>query len=160
MTQSLSSTASKTPAAEQQALACVEVLGRLAALFLERRRQLAESVGLSDQQWQLLEEIHTEHFMPSLFAARRESSAAAVSKIIRQLIDKGFIIAEIDRADARKRSYSLTPRGQDAVGQLRASRQQAIEQVWLSFDETELNQFQDFGGTLAERLNDWSLTKA
>lgn len=160
MSQSLPSSAPIQPAAEQQALACVEVLGRLAALFMERRRQLAESVGLSDQQWQLLEEIHTEHFMPSLFAARRESSAAAVSKIIRQLIDKGFMYAEIAREDARKRSYTLTPKGQTAVGQLRASRQQAIEQVWLSFDEADLNQFQDFGGALAERLNDWSLSKA
>ncbi len=146
--------------AQEQALACIEVLGRLTALFIERRRQLAESVGLSDQQWQLLEEIHTEHFMPSLFAARRESSAAAVSKIIRQLTDKGFIVAEIDREDARKRSYHLTDQGREAVAQLRASRQQAIDEVWLRFDESQLEEFKSFGDALAERLNDWSLSKA
>ena len=135
-----------------QALLAVEVLGRLAAVFAERRRQLAESVGLTDQQWQALEEIQTEHFMPSLFARERKSSAAAVSKILRQLTDKGLITAHVDNDDGRKRSYIMTARGQGVMKTLRAERQRAIEQVWLRFPQTELESFNQLGTRLAEGL--------
>lgn len=142
--------ASLTPQAI--ALGAVEVLGRLAAVFAERRRQLAESVGLTDQQWQALEEIQTEHFMPSLFARERKSSAAAVSKILRQLLDKGLITAHVSDGDARKRAYVLTARGQEVMSTLRAERKRAIEQVWLSFPEAELERFHELGSKLADRL--------
>lgn len=144
--------ASDATAHHAQALTAVEVLGRLSAVFAERRRQLAESVGLTDQQWQALEEIQTEHFMPSLFARERKSSAAAVSKILRQLTDKGLITAHVGNDDARKRSYVVTPRGQVVMKTLRAERQRAIEQVWLRFPQAELEAFNQLGSRLAESL--------
>ncbi len=63
-------------------------LGRLSELFQKRRVQLAESVGLTEHQWGVLEEIALDHFMPSMFARQRESSAAAVSKTLRQLLSR------------------------------------------------------------------------
>jgi len=48
-------------------------------------------VDLSDQQLGRFGEISSEHFMPSLFAKQRESSAAAVSKILRQLLGKDLV---------------------------------------------------------------------
>src|SRR5688572_30242053 len=58
--------------------ASIAQLQRLAELFQQRRQQLAKRAGLSEQQWRVLEEISTEHFIPSLFARSSESSAAAV----------------------------------------------------------------------------------
>ena len=58
------------------AIAC---LARLSEAYAGRRQELAASVGLTEQQWSVLDEIENEQFMPSLFARRRESSAAAVS---------------------------------------------------------------------------------
>ncbi|HSC86089.1 MAG TPA: MarR family winged helix-turn-helix transcriptional regulator [Polyangiaceae bacterium] len=141
---------------EGRALQAIEVLGRLAAVFTERRRQLAESVGLTDQQWQALEEIQSEHFMPSLFARERKSSAAAVSKILRQLTDKGLITSSVRGDDGRKREYEITGPGLRALGTLRAERQRAIEHVWLSLSPAHLTDWTTVGSELAERLETYA----
>src|SRR5688572_18298357 len=86
-------------------------LGRLSELFTQRREQLASRAGLTASQWNVLEEISTEHFMPSMFAKTEERSRAAVSKVIRQLLDRGLIRVAISAADGRQRDYALTADG-------------------------------------------------
>jgi DNA-binding MarR family transcriptional regulator len=136
--------------------AAIECLGRLAELYRERRAQLAASVGLTDQQWGVLEEIATEHFMPSLFARRRESSPAAVSKILRQLADKGLIVVAIAKGDGRQRKYSLAAKGKRAMDALRESREEAIREVWLKLPAREMRAFTGFGAELIRRLEDYA----
>jgi DNA-binding MarR family transcriptional regulator len=136
--------------------AAIECLGRLAALYQERREQLASSVKLSDQQWGVLEEIATEHFMPSLFARRRDSSPAAVSKILRQLVDKGLVVATIAKVDARQRNYALTAKGKRTMELLRESREAAIRDVWLGLNAGGMRAFTEFGKQLIERLEQYA----
>src|SRR5690606_17185496 len=126
------------------------------ALFEVRRRQLAETVGLTVQQWQVLEEVTSEHFMPSMFAEQRSSSAAAVSKILRQLTDKGIIVAHISDKDARQRDYTVTPFGKKLLAKVRKERQRAIDEVWLKLDKQQLMAFQTVGGSLSHRLEAWA----
>ena len=64
---------------------------RLAEVFQLRRAQRARDAGLTEAQYQVLEEVGSRSFMPSLFARRRESSAAAVSKVLRTLLDAGLV---------------------------------------------------------------------
>lgn len=128
-------------------------LARLTELYQHRREQLADSVGLSDPQWGVLEEIATLHFMPSLFARHRDRSPAAVSKILRQLLDKGLILAAIAKGDARQRRYSLTAKGKRVMDQLRASREAAVREVWLTSDRKALHQFTEFATELIARLD-------
>jgi DNA-binding MarR family transcriptional regulator len=130
----------------------IDCLGRLSEAFSERRAQLAQGVGLTDQQWGVLEEISTEHFMPSMFARRRESSAAAVSKILRQLNDKGLISVGVSESDGRPRKYELTARGKQVMAALRRSRERAIRDVWLPFDAEQVRQFINFSTLLVARL--------
>ncbi len=127
-------------------------LQRLTELFQKRRAQLAADVGLTEQQWGLLEEISSEHFMPSMFAKQRESSRAAVSKIIRQLVDKGLVWVSLAEQDARQRRYELTPKGRQVMTRLRKSRQTAIDRVWLTLDEKDVARFTRFADQLAEKL--------
>jgi len=107
--------------------AAVAALQRLADAFAERREQLAHSAGLSEAQWRVLEEIASEDFMPSLFARRRSRSPAAVSKVIRQLLDRELIEVGIADGDARQRRYRLTQAGRAAMHALRRSRERAVE---------------------------------
>lgn len=139
-------------AKRSSALACIEVLGQLADLFERRKRQLAEHVGLSVQQWHVLEVVQLEHFMPSLFAQAQDRSPAAVSKILRQLTDKGLIAASVSEVDARQRNYIVTAQGKEVLAALRADREAAIEKVWLNLTQDELNQFEALGRKLAERI--------
>jgi DNA-binding MarR family transcriptional regulator len=146
----------ETRSKQALALSAVEVISRLAGLFSVRRRQLAERAGLTVQQWQALESVQREHFMPSLFAAQRESSPAAVSKILRQLSDKGLIEAELSRVDGRQRNYTVTAAGRACLERLRAERTRAIEGVWMQLSEQELAQFEAVGKQLAERLEQFA----
>jgi len=136
----------------EQVHAAIAHLQRLTELFRRRREQLAASAGLTEHQWGVLEEISTEHFMPSLFAKQRDSSAAAVSKTIRQLVDKGFVSVSLDPSDARQRRYDLTAEGRKVMTLLRRSRKQAIDRVWMDLSPTQLRAFNGFAAQLTDRL--------
>jgi DNA-binding MarR family transcriptional regulator len=127
-------------------------LGRLADLFQRRRAQLARGVGLTVQQWRVLEEISTEHFLPSLFARQRECTAAAISKTLRQLIGKGLIRAAISSKDGRQRRYQLTGEGCRAIEQLRQDRRRAIRAIWSDLPADEVTRFARFAEELGDRL--------
>lgn len=135
------------------AIACLQ---RLTDVFQQRRVQLAQSVGLSEQQWAVLEEISSEHFMPSMFAKSRSSSAAAVSKILRQLADKQLVRSKVDADDGRQRRYELTAKGKAAMSALRQKREEAIGAVWAPLDATKLAAFTQFGSELTDRLESYA----
>ena len=136
-----------------KAIGCFQ---RLADAFHVRRAQLASTVGLTDHQWGVLEEIATEHFMPSMFARRRQSSAAAVSKTLRQLGDKGLIAASVDPQDARQRRYVLTAKGKRTMEELRTKRQKAIKIIWADLGRADLEAFTAFGTELTRRLEEYA----
>jgi DNA-binding MarR family transcriptional regulator len=127
-------------------------LQRLTDLFQERRAQLATEAGLTEQQWDVLERIATEHFMPSLFARRRESSVAAVSRLIRQLLDKRLVTASARDHDGRQRQYVLTAKGRRTLDALRAGRQAAIDVIWSSLDRGALATFTEVSAELIRRI--------
>ena len=130
----------------------IAALQRLAEVFQLRREQLARTVGLAEAQLRVLEQVSTESFMPSLFARRRERSAAAVSKVLRQLLDRGLVTASISRSDGRQRDYVLTAAGERLMAELREARRRAIDAVWADLDPAELGRFAAFSDELAARL--------
>jgi DNA-binding MarR family transcriptional regulator len=136
--------------------AAVACLGRLTEVFRQRRLELAAGVGLTEQQWSVLDEIEQADFMPSMFARRRDSSAAAVSKILRQLQDKELVVVSLSSSDGRQRNYELSPLGRRTLERLREQRQHAISQVWLEFPADEVVAFTRFGNELIERLERYS----
>jgi DNA-binding MarR family transcriptional regulator len=134
----------------------IEQLRVLAAVFERRRESLAREVGLTVEQWRVLEEVATEHFMPSMFARSRESSQAAVSKILRQLLDAGIIRSAISNGDRRQRVYALTAKGRRVLGELRANRQRAIDNIWATLPAGELAAFRNFARRLTARIEAWA----
>lgn len=131
-------------------------LNRLTELFQRRRGELAAAAGFTEQQWLVLERISTEHFIPSLFAEERESSRAAVSKIIRQLVDKGLVTVGLDRQDARQRQYTLTSLGKKKMAEVRRMREEAIDNIWMDFDHGDLTRFCDFSDRLIAMIESYS----
>ena len=132
--------------------AAIGSLGRLTDLFQRRRTQLARAVGLTVQQWRVLEEVSTEHFLPSLFARKRECTPAAISKTLRQLLGKGLIRAAISSKDGRQRRYQLTAEGRRVIEQMRGERHRAIRAIWSELPGEELAGFARFAGELGDRL--------
>ena len=131
-------------------------LQHVSELFLKRREQLARAAGITVQEWRVMEEINGENFMPSLFARERESSRAAVSKILRQLQQKGLIAVAISPQDGRHRDYTLTETGATTIRLLREARRRAIEAIWSGFCEDDLARFIDFTTRLTGKLEAYS----
>ena len=131
-------------------------LQRLTELFQARRAALATDAGLTEGQWEVLERIATEHFMPSMFARRRDSSAAAVSRLIRQLLDKRLVSASAREHDGRQRQYVLTAKGRRTLETLRASRQAAIDAIWTTLDQRALATFARVSGELIRRIEGYT----
>jgi len=127
-------------------------LQELADLFGRRRAQLAAGAGLRESEWQMLEEVAREHFLPSLFARERACTPAAVSKTLRALQEAGLVRARIDPRDGRQRRYSLTASGRRRLERLGAAREEALAAVWSDLPERELARFARFTGDLVGRL--------
>lgn len=131
-------------------------LQRLADLFAERRAQLAQGAGLTEQQWHVLEEIATEHFMPSMFARGRQQAPAAISRLIRQLLDKKLVSVSVSSHDGRQREYVLTAKGRRLLDGVRARRQHAVDAIWMTLDPKSLEHFTRFSGDLIDRLETYA----
>lgn len=127
-------------------------LQRLAEAFAERRRQLAATAGLTETQWRVLEEVGGEDFLPSMFARRRAVTAAAVSRTLRQLLERELVQARIGAEDGRQRVYRLTAKGRRALGRVHEAREAAVRQVWATLPRAEIEAFSAFSEELAERL--------
>lgn len=140
------------PRQRAETLEAIRSLQQLTELFGQRRRQLAREVDLTETQWELLEEVAEEHFMPSMFARQRSCSPAAVSRTLRQLQERGLVRASIGAEDARQRRYRLTARGRRLLERLRESRARAIAAIWEPFPAARLVAFRRFADELAERL--------
>jgi DNA-binding MarR family transcriptional regulator len=130
----------------------IDALLRLSELVERRRRQLARGAGLTDAQWRVLEGIEREHFMPSLFARDCETAPAAVSRTLRQLQERGWVLASISSGDRRQRDYRLTARGRQGLDRLRTAREEALEAVWDVLPARQVADFARFAGVLANRL--------
>jgi DNA-binding MarR family transcriptional regulator len=87
-----------------------------------------------------------------MFAKSEDRSRPAVSKVIRQLLDRGLVQVAISAADGRQREYALTADGRATLDKLRAERERAIEAIWLRLDPAQLEQFNTFSGDLVERI--------
>jgi DNA-binding MarR family transcriptional regulator len=118
----------------------------------ERREQLAGYVGLTEAQWNVLEEISTEHFMPSMFAKNEDRSRPAVSKIIRQLLDRNLVHVAISQNDGRQREYALTSDGSATLDKLRKERARAIDAIWMKLEPQALERFNSFASDLVARI--------
>ncbi len=137
-------------------LDAIAALQRVAELFSERRLQLARQSGITETQWQVLEEVGEESFMPSMFARRRSCTPAAVSRTLRQLLERDLVRASIGESDGRQRVYRLTPKGRRAMQNLAERRQQAIDSIWAPLRRSDLRSFTRLVNDLADRLEDYT----
>ena len=149
--------ATKNPSSETRR--AIAGLQRLADRLAERRAQLAQEAGLSEQQWRVLEEIAAPGFLPSLFARRTDVTPAAVSKVLRQLLEKDLVAVSISEQDARQRDYTPTARGRKLLARIEAARRDAVRTIWSALPPRDISQFADLAEELATRLESYARTR-
>jgi DNA-binding MarR family transcriptional regulator len=135
----------------------IEQLAALADVFDRRREALAAEAGVTVEQWRVMEEIATRHFMPSMFAKSRASSAAAVSRTLRQLLDAKLVTVAVSANDGRNREYRLTEDGARVFAKLRKSREDAIRSVWMELKGSEIEAFTEFARKLVDAIESYSV---
>jgi len=125
-------------------------MAALAEIF-ERRRRCLRATRITIEQWRVLEEISTEHFIPSMFArSQRQARRRRYSKILRQLLDSGLVSAAIGRDGPQESELQADrERTSHAAGSARRRRQAAIEAVWTGFSRDELASFSTFASKLS-----------
>jgi len=148
----------KSPGSEVRR--AIAALQKLADLLAERRAQLAAEAALSEAQWRLLEEIAAPGFLPSLFARRTDVTPAAVSKVLRQLLEKELVAVSISDRDARQRDYTPTARGRRALARIEAARQDAVKTIWSALAPQDVTRFADLSEALAGRLESYARTRS
>ncbi len=137
----------------QRAIASLQ---RLAEAFAERRRQLAAEARLTETQWRVLDEVGGENFLPSMFARRRSVTAAAISRTLRQLLERQLVQATIGADDGRQRVYGLTAKGLQALQRVHDAREAAVREVWATLPAAELEAFSAFSEGLAAKLEHYA----
>jgi DNA-binding MarR family transcriptional regulator len=135
----------------------IEQFSALADVFERRRETLARGAALTVEQWRTLEAVASEHFMPSMFARGRKSSPAAVSKILRQLLEARMVAVAVASGDLRKRSYRLTARGRRTLDNLRTARRDAIDAIWMRLPERDVETFSRFAQQLVASIEEYEL---
>ena len=138
----------------------IEQLRALAEIFERRREALARGAALTVEQWRALEAIASDHFMPSMFARGRHSSPAAVSKILRQLLEADLVTVGVASGDLRQRRYALSARGQRKIAALREARRAAIDAIWMDLPATEVAGFERFARRLIARIETYERGRA
>ena len=136
----------------QAGLAAIDALIRLTEAVERRRRQLARGVGLTDAQWRVLEQIAQDDFLPSLFARDRRVKPAAVSRTLRELLERDWIRPAPVSGDRRQREYRLTGKGRQVLARLARERERALVAVWDVLPPAELARFTGFATRLADGL--------
>ena len=131
----------------------------LAEIFERRREVLARDAGITIEQWRVLEEISTEHFIPVDVRAQPRQLGRCGFENTAPTARRGLVSAAIGRDDRRNRSYKLTAKGHRTLAELRASRQAAIEAIWTGFSRDELAAFSTFAIKLSDRIERYSRGK-
>ena len=149
-----------TPARDERIQRTIESLQGLVEIFEDRRESLARAAGLSATQWQLLEQVSRDDFMPSLFARRRDVSPTAVSRTLRRLLDRQLVDVQISPRDARQRLYRVTAKGRKALDAVHEERERAIHAVWEALSDADLTRFEKLARGLTERLRSYEADRS
>jgi DNA-binding MarR family transcriptional regulator len=80
----------------------------------------------------------------------------AVSRTLRQLLERELVRSEIGPQDGRQRHYELTRKGRKVLEDVAAARAAAVEEVWRAIPRSDLKVFSRVSGDLAERLEDYA----
>jgi DNA-binding MarR family transcriptional regulator len=95
-----------------------------------------------------------------MFARTSESSPPAVSRLIRQLMDRDLITVSVAAEDGRQRRYALTAAGRRLLDRLRAARARAIDTVWMDLPAGQVGAFVRFSDVLIPRLEAYAESDA
>jgi len=102
-------------------------------------RPILREAGLTDPQWRVLRVLQDGVDMdPSSIARAALLHAPSVTRILKELVDRGLVGRKIDSADGRRSNLILRPAGRKLVEQTAARSWVVVDQMSATFGERRL----------------------
>ncbi len=130
----VSSTAA-TVASERETVVCSLAALSLPLMWTLRQRamQVYEPFGVRPTRVLLMELVARGFDQPKVVAEMLEAVPPAVTAMVNELMDKGWLARESDPHDRRRARLRLTPSGNDAL--------QAMRRAWHDASRADLERF-------------------
>ena len=116
-------------------------------------RPVLRASNVTEQQWRVLRVLDdVEALDASGIAEQALLYAPTVTRILRELVDRGLVVRRIDANDGRRSIISITQEGHHLVEQTASHTRQLLDAYTKEFGEQRLNDFIEEARMLARAL--------
>lgn len=123
---------------EQTARSLADLTFTLLANCQQKEEKLAEVHGLTQAEFRCLRLFATDETINNkLIANRMNLSPSRLTRIIDGLVNKGYIVREINPADRRNMKLSLSQKGAVLVQQLNKAYINIHREILMDIDESQ-----------------------
>jgi homoprotocatechuate degradation regulator HpaR len=114
-------------------------------------RPILAAHDVSEQQWRVIRALSEQGTLDATDVAEKAFILApSLTRMIRSLEERGFIVKEKDEADGRRVLLSLAPAGRDVIDAVTPHSIRAYAEIDTRFGKTRRNQLLQLLADLAE----------
>lgn len=129
---------------------------KLLASCNEKEGRLAKSHNLTQAEFRCLKSIQEGEIINNReISTRLKLSASRLTRIIDGLVQKGYVVREIDPADRRNMRLSLSPRGVEFVRKMNEDYVEIHKEILKNIEENQHKQLIDAMTQLFTALEKW-----
>lgn len=111
---------------------------KLLASCHEKEERLAKSHNLTQAEFRCLKSIQEGEIINNReISSRLKLSASRLTRIIDGLVQKGYVVREIDPADRRNMRLSLSPRGVEFVRKMNEDYVEIHKEILKNIEENQ-----------------------
>ena len=111
---------------------------KLLASCHEKEERLAKSHNLTQAEFRCLKSIQEGEIINNReISSRLKLSASRLTRIIDGLVQKGYVVREIDPADRRNMRLSLSPRGVEFVRKMNENYVEIHKEILKNIEENQ-----------------------
>jgi homoprotocatechuate degradation regulator HpaR len=115
------------------------LLGRARTAVAGRFRKVLRQHGMTVEQWRILLALTTGDFIEAnKLAQRTDLLQPSLSRILRDLQERGLLLRVPDRADARRILVIITPAGRQLVNDTKGDTREVLAEINTRFGKREV----------------------
>jgi len=124
----------------------------------EKEYRLAGSYDLTQVEFRCLRLFGTnENLNNKTLADKMSLSPSRLTRIIDGLVEKNYVIRDMDKNDRRNMRLTLSQKGEDIVGQLNKSYVDVHKEILAHIDESQHETLINAMSSMLNALNKWIL---
>ena len=129
---------------------------QLLQCFAENRRLMARQIQIDNSvtkaQYEIMWQIHAGIHRVVDVAAQMQTSTSAVTQLVQQLVEGGYVERQSSSTDRREVVLSLTKSGQECLDKMHTSLRKWAAGIANALSEQELDQYIAINNKIADYL--------